>query len=193
MATAGDVSAFWIKEVGPQGWYIQDDALDQTIREKFGDDWAAAQAGERRDWLKTPQDTLAYLILTDQFPRNMFRGSDQSFATDAAALSVAKCALSKEWDQQVPEPERQFFLMPLMHSECLTDQDHAVRLFLTRMPETGAGNLLHARAHREVIRRFGRFPYRNDALGRETTAAEHEFLSNGGYGAIVQELSAETA
>jgi len=94
---------------------------------------------------------------------------------------------------RIDEPARQFFYMPLVHSECLVDQDRAVRLFKTRMPETGEGNLTHARAHREVIRRFGRFPTRNEALGRSSNDGEKGYLDNGGYGAIVKELTATEA
>jgi uncharacterized protein (DUF924 family) len=89
---------------------------------------------------------------------------------------------------RIDEPARQFFYLPLMHSECLSDQERCVRLMMTRMPETGAENLVHARAHREVIRRFGRFPYRNDALDRPTQGAEARFLEEGGYGAMVREM-----
>jgi uncharacterized protein (DUF924 family) len=94
---------------------------------------------------------------------------------------------------RVAEPERQFFYLPLMHSEVLADQEHGLRLILTRLPRTGAQNLLHARAHREVIRRFGRFPYRNEVLGRRTTSEEQSFLDGGGYGGVVRELQGEAA
>ena len=94
---------------------------------------------------------------------------------------------------RIDEPARQFFYMPLMHSECLVDQDRAVRLFKTRMPDTGDDNLPHARAHREVIRRFGRFPTRNAALSRDTSVDEQAYLDDGGYGAIVREMKAEAA
>ena len=131
---------------------------------------------------------IAYIILIDQFSRNMFRGSFKSFMLDPAARSAAKMAIKREWDTRIDEPARQFFYLPLMHSENQCDQDRAVRLFHTRMPETGHNNIDHARAHREVIRRYGRFPYRNDALGRTSNAQEQEFLKNGGYGAIVREI-----
>jgi len=91
---------------------------------------------------------------------------------------------------KVDEPVRQFFYLPLMHSECLADQERCVRLMKTRMPDSGESNLLHAKAHREVIRRFGRFPYRNEALERRDTAPEVAFLDQGGYGAVVQAVQA---
>jgi uncharacterized protein (DUF924 family) len=133
-----------------------------------------------------PKGALGLIILTDQFPRNMFRDSPRAFASDARALRIAALAINHAWDLRVAEPMRQFFYLPFMHSEMLTDQDRSVRLFKARMA-TG-DNLLHARAHREVIRRYGRFPYRNAALGRISTPQEDVFLASGGYGAIVQEL-----
>ena len=104
---------------------------------------------------------------------------------------VAKKAIDKGWDMRIPTPQRQFFYLPLMHSECLADQDRAVRMIKSRMEDHS--NLLHAKAHREIIRRFGRFPYRNDALSRTNTAEEAAFLADGGYGAMVKELQAEAA
>ncbi len=131
----------------------------------------------------------SFLILVDQFPRNMFRGSPDAFATDSKARSEAKKAIDKKWDLRLPEPERQFFYLPLMHSECLCDQERCVRLMLTRMPESGEISLVHAKAHREVIRKFGRFPFRNEALDRGYTVPELEFIEEGGYGAAVRALN----
>ena len=193
MANPDDILAFWLDEVGPKGWYGGGEELDQTIRDRFEETYDKACLGALSLWLTYPSGTLAYIILMDQFPRNMFRGTPKSFATDRVACAAAKAAIAKGWDLKIDEPARQFFYMPLVHSECLTDQDRAVRLIKTRMPETGEGNLLHAKAHREVIRRFGRFPNRNAAIGRETPASEAEFLEDGGYGAMVEELKAKEA
>ena len=124
----------------------------------------------------------------DQFPRNMFRNTGKAFASDKIARTAAKIAIDHKWDMKIDEPARQFFYLPLMHSECLTDQDRCVRLMHQRMPASGASNLLHAKAHREVIRQFGRFPYRNEALERSTSRLEQEFLQAGGYGHQVREL-----
>jgi uncharacterized protein (DUF924 family) len=192
MVRPTEVIRFWIDEVGPTGWYKSDPEFDDTIREKFQETWKMAAAascdGKGLDeWMMSPETTLALLIVLDQFSRNMFRGDRRSFATDAKARAVAKKAIDRGWDMRIPCPERQFFYMPLMHSECLSDQDRAVRLMKTRMD--GDMNLLHARAHREVIRRFGRFPYRNDALSRIDTPSEREFLADGSYGGIVNDLS----
>lgn len=190
MANPKDILAFWLDEKSPQDWYSGGDELDQEIRERFLDTWKQALDGALSLWLTYPSGTLAYIILTDQFPRNMFRGSAKAFALDHASKAAAKQAIARGWDMRIDEPARQFFYLPLMHSECLSDQDRSVRLFLTRMPETGAANLLHAKAHREVIRQFGRFPYRNEALARETQEPEAAYLAEGGYGATVRALSA---
>jgi len=181
---------YWVDEVGPAGWYDRSDAVDQTIRERFRAAWDEAVAGAYGLWLTYPGGTLAYIILTDQLPRNMFRDDPRAFGSDRLARAAAKIAMSRDWDLRIDEPARQFFYMPLMHSENLIDQERAVRLFKTRMPQGGADSLLHARAHREVIRRFGRFPFRNAALGRPTTQAEAEWLERGAYATTVREIVA---
>ncbi len=183
MDIAKEIVTFWLDEVGPKGWYLVDAALDQQIRDRFAPVWQDAQEGGCGLWLTDPQGALAYLILTDQFSRNMFRGDAKSFATDGAARAVAKHAIDRDWDRAIDEPARQFFYMPLMHSETLVDQDRAVRLIHKRMPEDEARTLQHAKVHRAIIRQFGRFPFRNAALGRVSTQAEQQFLQDGGYGA----------
>ena len=188
-----DILAFWLDEKTPEDWYMGGDELDQEIRDRFGEAHKNACDGAYSLWLTYPSGTLAYIILLDQFSRNMFRGTPQAFATDGLAKAAAKVAISRGWDLKIDEPARQFFYMPLVHSECLSDQDRAVRLIMTRMPETGQGNLLHAKAHREVVRKFGRFPNRNEALSRETPEAEAVFLEEGGYGATVEALKAAVA
>ncbi len=190
MAKPEEILSFWLDEIGPAHWYDSSSELDGTIRDRFHADWVRATEGGLSLWLTHPSGTLAYIILTDQFPRNMFRGEGQAFATDGIARAAAKMAIDKGWDLRIDEPARQFFYLPLMHSECLADQERCVRLMMTRLPGTGADNLLHARAHREVIRRFGRFPYRNEALARPTQAGEADFLAAGGYGATVREMMA---
>lgn len=184
---------YWCDEIDSKHWYLPAEGMDDTIRDRFGDLWRAARDGACDAWVTAPDSALALIVLLDQFPRNMFRGRADSFATDHEALAAAKHAIDMGWDLRVDEPERQFFYLPLMHSENACDQDRCVRLMLTRMPETGAENLLHARAHREVIRHYGRFPNRNAALGRPDTPAEREFLEAGGYGAIVAELKRDAA
>jgi len=188
MTNPEDILAYWLDELGPEGWYQGGEDLDQAIRDRFEQTWNEAMAGSNGLWLTYPTGTLAYIILMDQFPRNMFRGTSKAFSSDRAAITAAKSAIARGWDMKIAEPARQFFYMPLMHSENLCDQDRCVRLMLTRMPESGANNLTHARAHREVIRLFGRFPFRNEALSRTTTAPEADFIKNGGYGATVNAL-----
>ena len=187
--TARDVVDYWLG-LGPAAWYAVDEAVDAEIRARFGPAWEAALAGAFGSWGETAEGALGLLILTDQFPRNMFRGSPRAFATDARARAVADAAIGRGHDMAVPEPERQFFYLPYMHAEELALQDRCIALIAERMSETGAGNLPHAKAHREIIRRFGRFPYRNEALGRTMTAAERAFLDGGGYGAILREIEA---
>ncbi|MFC3614933.1 DUF924 family protein [Lutimaribacter marinistellae] len=188
MVGPDEVLGFWLDEIGPEGWYKQDEALDAEIRERFMDAWQQATEGRYSLWLTYPSGALAYIILTDQFPRNMFRGEAKAFSTDKPALAAAKAAVDKGWDLKIDEPARQFFYLPMMHSENLCDQERCVRLMCERMPETGANNLLHARAHREVIRAFGRFPHRNSALDRDTTSVEAAYVDGGGYGRTVREL-----
>jgi uncharacterized protein (DUF924 family) len=188
MITPDDVLGFWLDEIGPSGWYSSSDDLDQTIRDRFEAAWNGAMEGRHALWLTYPSGALAYIILLDQLSRNMFRNSGKAFASDKFALAAAKQAIGKGWDMKIDEPARQFFYMPLMHSENLSDQDRCVRLMSDRMPSEGQGNLLHARAHREVIRTFGRFPYRNDALSRAFTPAERSYVDGGGYGSTVEAL-----
>lgn len=185
MATPTEIIRFWIDETGPEGWYNGSDALDDEIRTRFLPDWEAARSGQLTDWQVSAKGTLAFLILTDQFPRNMFRGDARSFATDEAALTCADAAIRAGLDLQIDLPTRQFFYMPFMHSERLSDQDRCIALMQDRMSDPrGAGDILHARVHREIIRMFGRFPYRNDALGRDSSPAETAFIKDGGYASI---------
>lgn len=186
MVAPDEVLAFWLDECSPADWYKSDPAFDAKICDRFEATWKQAAEGALSLWLTYPSGTLAYIILTDQFPRNMFRDDAKAFATDTIARAAAKMAIDRKWDLKIDEPARQFFYLPLMHAENLCDQDRAVRLIHTRMPEHGANNVDHACAHRAVIRDFGRFPYRNDALGRKTTSAEQAFLDAGGYGAAIR-------
>ncbi|PVA11824.1 DUF924 domain-containing protein [Pelagivirga sediminicola] len=188
MVNPDDVLNFWLDEVGEKGWYIQSKKLDTTIRDRFEPVWRKAREGNYGLWLTYPSGTLAYIILMDQFPRNMFRGSGESFATDRHSIAAAKAAIGRKWDLAIDEPARQFFYLPLMHSENLCDQERCIRLICERMPETGDGTLLHAQAHREVIRQFGRFPYRNEALGRKSTLAEIAYLKAGAYAHTLRQL-----
>ncbi len=189
MHDAEELLSFWLTEVGEKGWYTGGAALNRTITERYQAVWEAAQAEGHLGWCMTPRSMLALLILLDQFPRNMFRGTAQAYATDPLARRIATRALDLGWDRRLPEPERQFFYTPLLHSECLGDQERCVRLIKERMPDQGATHLLHARAHREVIRRYGRFPHRNAELGRPSTPDEQGFLDGAGYRGVVEGLT----
>lgn len=192
MADPVEVLDFWLGEVGPEGWYAAGDALDAACREGFLDLWQAAHDGGLEHWVEGTVGTLAYLILTDQLSRNIHRGHSDAHATDARALAAAHRALAEGWDMNAPEPERQFFYMPFEHAENPADQALAVDLMTTRMG-SAPDLALHARAHQQIIARFGRFPARNVCLGRTSTAEEVEFLSNGGYGALITALKASHA
>ena len=188
MITPMDILDFWLVEAGEKAWY--DGAhLDAKIAVRFEPVWQAARVGKLDHWLATPQQALALLILVDQFPRKMFRGTALSFASDPAALRVAKQAIKLGHDVKTKPPERQFFYMPLMHSEVQADQDQCLRMFLLNLPD--AEHLLHARAHRALIRDFGRFPTRNAPLGRVPSEAELAFLAAGGYPELVKKMRGE--
>ncbi len=158
-------------------WYAKDEAFDREFRDAGRALHEAAARRELDGWMATAEGALALMILLDQYPRNSFRGAAHQFATDSLGLMFAKQA----WDLGYPltfEPDlRQFFVTPFEHSEALADQDEAVRLS-GDMPEV----LKFAHIHRDIIVRFGRFPHRNRALGRETTAEEQAFLDQGGFG-----------
>ncbi|WP_299282215.1 DUF924 family protein [uncultured Tateyamaria sp.] len=191
MVGPDDILKFWLDECDPEQWYQDDAAFDAELRDRFQPTWQAASEGKFALWLTYPNGALAYIILADQFSRNMFRDDPRAFSMDKAALAAAKSAIAKGWDLRIDPPARQFFYMPLEHSENLCDQDRAVRLACERMEDETF--LLHARAHREVIRQFGRFPHRNAALGRKTTGAEQAHLDAGGYGAVLRSLQTDKA
>jgi uncharacterized protein (DUF924 family) len=182
-----EILDFWLGEVGPEGWYAGGDALDDTCRERFAETWQAAHEDGLEHWVEGTVGTLAYLILCDQLARNMHRGSRLAFATDARARAAARKAVEMGWDMAAPEPERQFFYMPFEHSENLEDQALAVTLLQERVP-SNPDMALHARAHQAIIARFGRFPFRNAALGRDTSPEEAAFMAEGGYAAEVARL-----
>jgi uncharacterized protein (DUF924 family) len=176
-----DVLRYWLHEIGPERWYVADAGVDREIRDRFEEVWRRAGDGDCHHWLLTARGALALMVVLDQFPRNMFRGTAGAYRTDSRALCAAKQAIKRGHDKVTPEPERQFFYLPLMHSEGLPDQERCVRLIKLAMPQTGGDNLEHARRHREVIRKFGRFPSRNQPLGRHDTEAERQYRASGGY------------
>lgn len=187
MADPVEILDYWLGEVGEAGWFAGGEALDAEIRDRFAEVWQAAHDDGLEHWVEGAAGTLAYLVLCDQLSRNMHRGKALAFATDARALAAARRAIDEGWDMAVPEPERMFFYMPFEHSEAAVDQVRSVLMMAERLPLTPE-MALHARAHQEIVARFGRFPYRNAALGRESSAEEQDFMDGGGYAAVVQAL-----
>jgi len=180
-AEINEVLRYWVDEIGPDRWYTSNAGFDDEIRKRFEALWRRAGDGDCDHWLLTPKGALALMIVLDQLPRNMFRGTAAAYRTDSKALCIAKQAIRRGHDKLTPELERQFFYLPLMHSEGLPDQERCVRLIKLELPQTGHDNLEHARRHREVIRKFGRFPSRNEPLGRNDTEAELQYRASGGY------------
>ncbi len=186
------VLEFWFTHCGPEGlpsqhavkqWFSGGRAFDELCRERFADHVTSALAGELEAWSATPRGRLALVLLLDQLPRNLFRGGPEAFAGDGEALRHAATAVDRGEDERLLPVERYFLYMPFEHAEDLACQDFAVALFEALAQLTHdyggtffAGGIEWARRHRAVIERFGRFPARNRALGRDTTPAEAAFL-----------------
>lgn len=170
-----DVVAFW--RASSDRWFAKDEAFDATFRKRFLDLHMAVAARRHDNWTETPDGALALVILTDQFPRNAFRGTGHMFATDPLARHYARQAIEAGHMEHVEPGMRLFFCLPFAHSEDIADQGLSVQL------NAGLGPpwLEHAESHRDIIRRFGRFPHRNPMLGRITTAEEARFLETGGF------------
>lgn len=173
--TKNDVLDFWFEELAPQQWFQQNDEIDATIKERFSGIHEMAKEGACDEWAVDVDGALALIIVLDQFPRHMFRGSPDSFATDKKALLVAKEAISKGFDQILNPTKRGFMYLPFQHSEVLTDQRRSVELY-EAMKDVNPTGHMYAVRHFEPIDKFGRFPHRNDVIGRESTPEEVEFL-----------------
>lgn len=174
-----DVLDFWW-QAGAAKWFAKDEKFDRTCRERFGQAIEAGKAGQLDHWLETADGCLALLLLLDQMSRNVFRGSPEAFAADTRAVAIAEHALSRGFDRAFPGNVRGFFYLPFEHAEDMALQERSVDL----MRGLGDMELYHyALIHMDVIRRFGRFPHRNEVLGRETTAAEQAFLDDKGFSA----------
>jgi len=178
-AQAEAVIAFWLGEVPPEKRFAKDAALDRVIGDRFGALRDAVLAGGAEGWRETPERLLAAIILLDQFSRNLHRGTAEAFAADPLALALTHVAIERGWEERYTVDERQFLYMPLMHAE-----DAAMQaLSVDRFEQLGkADALAFARDHRDVVVRFGRFPSRNAALGRSSTAAELDYLAQPGAG-----------
>jgi uncharacterized protein (DUF924 family) len=172
-----EVVAFW-REAGLPKWFAKDEAFDLEIHQRFEPLHLAAARAEFDDWAETPEGALALILLLDQFPRNLYRGSAHAFATDPLARTVADRALAAGFDQRVELELRPFFYLPFEHSEAMADQTRAM---LLNQAHGVAGDLKWAAIHRDIIRRFSRFPHRNAVLGRVSTAEELAFLAEGGF------------
>jgi uncharacterized protein (DUF924 family) len=177
VASAEDVISFW-RDAGPERWFTPDADFDRDVRERFLETHEAAAAGRLQEWQDSPDGVLALLILLDQFPRNMFRGTPRAFATDPLALGIADRAIEREFDRKVEPMLRSFFYLPFMHSEKLADQERCLALYRELGNEDGTK---YAEIHLDAIRRFGRFPHRNTILGRPSTGEEIAYLEGGGF------------
>ena len=172
-----DILSFWFSEKVKPLWFKKDTEFDREIKQRFFDTYQLAKAGELDDWRSNPESILALIILLDQFPRNMFRSTPQAFATDRQAVELTQYALEKKYEQELSTEKKVFLYMPLMHSEGSEDQAKCVELFQKLGKED---NLKFAIKHQKIVTRFGRFPHRNKILGRESTPAEQEFLTQPG-------------
>ena len=166
---------FWFSELKPEDWYATKPEVDGVIRARFAGLHAALSDDVPDQARRDANTALAAIIVLDQFPRNMFRGLGKAFATDGLAAELARNAVDAGLDRDMTQAQKQFLYMPLMHSENLADQDRCVELFAAAGLENG---LKYAREHRDIIARFGRFPYRNKAIGRDSTAEELVYLKD---------------
>ena len=177
IATAQQILDFWFSTRARPFWFRANSVFDTELTGRFAATYRAAAKGKLKPWEDTPEGALALVVVLDQFALNMFRGRAQSFATEAAARDVAKSAIEKGFDKLLSDEQKQFLYMPYMHSEDLSDQDRCVAL----CEKAGLSkNLKYAKHHRDIIRRFGRFPHRNEILGRKSTPEELKYLTSKG-------------
>jgi uncharacterized protein (DUF924 family) len=169
VASYQDILGFWFSSAQSSRWYAKDDNFDEEIRRRFLATYEAAHSGKLEEWRNAPESLLSLIILLDQFPRNMFRGSARAFASDRQAVTLTKEGIEKGIDRSLSGAQLDFFYMPLLHSESLSDQDLLI--------ERGRGDNRYARQYHEIIALFGRFPHRNETLGRENTAEEVAYLA----------------
>jgi len=171
-----DIVNYWFDELGPARWWTRSAETDETIRERFLDLWHDWRSRTPESFLGSPDEALAGVILFDQFPRNMFRGSAEAFSTDSLALAIAKGAVDKGLDDAMTPDQRSFLYMPFQHSEVLDDQERSIALFTA----LGIQNSLDfAHEHHDIIARFGRFPHRNAVLGRAMRPGEEAAVEEG--------------
>lgn len=168
---------FWFEEITPEQWWKKDEVFDALLIERFSEIHDSASRGELFEWRKHPEGRLAEIIILDQFSRNMFRDTPRAFATDPMSLALSQEAVSRGVDRELTPVQRSFLYMPYMHSESLQIHEVAVELFSTNGIQN---NLDFELSHKRIIERFGRYPHRNDILGRASTAEEIEFMTQPG-------------
>lgn len=173
---AAACAKFWL-DAGSDAWFAKNDAFDAEFKARFLEQHYAAAGRKLDDWSDHFEGSFALMILLDQFPRNSFRGTGHMYATDPLARYFARKAVAAGHDKKIDASARVFFYLPFSHSEDLADQELAVRL----NQNTGEEFLKHAIGHYDIVKRFGRFPHRNDILGRDTTPDERLFLQEGGF------------
>lgn len=177
LPSSQQVLDFWFS-AGPKKWFTKDDAFDGHIREQFLSLHQEAASGNVDNWSSTAEGTLALIIVLDQFSRNLHRNSPLAFASDAKALVLSQTAIDKRQDVEFPQDVRSWIYMPFMHAEELKMQEKCIELFSTI---DSPGNMKAAITHCDIIRQFGRFPHRNEVLGRTSSAEELKFLGDGGF------------
>ena len=174
--TPDDILEYWFSEKSKQYWFASTLEIDNEIREKYEDIWDRAASGELNDWQDSAEGSLALIIIFDQFPLNMFRGYSKAFKTESMGIEVALNAINNGFDEELSnEVEQLFLFMPLMHSENLDHQNLQVYLF-----EKYNFNLDFSVHHRNIVKKFGRFPHRNEILGRMSTMEELDYLLSDG-------------
>jgi uncharacterized protein (DUF924 family) len=173
--TATDILDYWYCERIKKQWFNSTSTLDKEILDKYGNTWEKALTSELDDWVDEADGCLALIIILDQFPLNMYRGQAKSFKSEAKAIAISHLAIKKQFHKQIKKDRLAFLYMPLMHSENRNDQDISVKLFRESNLES---NIRFAEHHREIIRKFGRFPHRNTVLGRENTDEEKNYLAS---------------
>lgn len=180
MKTPEDIINFWFYEVGRDRWFAEDRVLDSTVRDQYLQLHEQAAAGELKNWEDTPEGMLALMLLLDQFPRRMFRGTSRAFATDDMAQELAREAIIRHYDDRIDKNFKMMFYLPFLNSESEGNQRLALFYIRERVKETEWLSL--AEQHLEIVQRFGRFPQRNPILGREPTPEEVEFLKRNSSG-----------
>ena len=171
------VLEFW-RGAGHERWFTQNPDFDKEVRDRFSGLHEAAAAGRLRAWEETAEGAIALVIVLDQFSRNIFRGTARAFSADPLARDVSRRAIARGFDREVEPAMRSFFYVPFMHSENLADQDYCLELYRASGDAEG---IKYAEIHRDAIQRFGRFPHRNEMLGRKSSGDEIAYLDSGGF------------